>query len=266
MKRIVLSLIALFGGAPCTFAHALKPSGEPAPALTIVQNTKPLYTIALPPKATTREQKAAEEFQHWVKEMTGATLSLAASDKEVRIATDASLADEAYRIAVGDDKHLGPSGGAGRGVINAVYALLEEDLGCRWYTNDSIVPPKSPTLAIAPVPRTFAPKLILRDPFYKASFDPVWSLRNRSQSPDAHVPEEHGGHVDYGGLFVHTHATLLPPDPHFKAHPEYFALSASGQRYANQLCPTHPEVAKIVTANVLKILKDKPHTEIVRVR
>ena len=55
--------------------------------------------------------------------------------------TDASLGEEGYRIAVeGDDLVL--AGGTGRGVVNAVYALLEEDLGCRFYTNDSIKLPQ----------------------------------------------------------------------------------------------------------------------------
>ena len=40
------------------------------------------------------------------------------------------------------------------------------------------------------------------------------------------MPEDAGGHVDYGGLFVHTHATLLPPGKYFNDHPEYFAMNA----------------------------------------
>ena len=261
LRIFLVGVVAL---ASSTFGHALKPKGEPAAAMTIVQDAVAAYTIAFPEQATTREKKAAEDLQQWVKEMTGATLVLGNSGSEIRIATDNSLAAEAYRIAVdGDDLVL--TGGPGRGVVNAVYALLEEDLGCRFYTNDSIVLPKNKTLTITPVPRTFTPKLILRDPFYKASFDPVWSLRNRTQSPDAAVPEDHGGHVDYGGLFVHTHAALLPPDKYAHDHPDYFFKNAAGQHSAAQLCPTRPETIRIVTENVLKALKDKPHTEIVSV-
>ena len=258
----VAALLLTFASA--SFANVLKPKGEPAATLAIVRDGKPVYTIALPAQPTPPEKKAAEDLQHWVKEITGATLLVGYSQQEIRIATDKSLADEAYRISVtGDDLDL--SGARGRGVVNAVYALLEEDLGCRFYTNDSIMLPKSPTLTIAPVARTLTPQLILRDPFYKASFDPTWSVRNRTQSPDAHVPEEHGGNVDYGGLFVHTHAALLPPDKYAKEHPNYFYLNAAGQRSAAQLCPTNPETMRIVTENVLKALKDHPHAEIVSV-
>ena len=259
-----LIVAAVLASASFASANPLKPKGEPAATLTVVRDGKPLYTIALPAQPTPRERKAAEDLQQWIGEMTGATLPLGISDHEIRIATDKSLADEAYGISV-HGEHLHLTGGSGRGVINAVYALLEEDVGCRFYTNDSIVLPNSKTLAIAPVARTFAPKLILRDPFYKASFDPVWSLRNRTQSPDAHVPEDHGGNIDYGGLFVHTHAGLLPADKWANDHPDYFYKNAAGQHSAAQLCPTHPETMRIVTENVLRALATNPHAEIVSV-
>src|SRR3954469_15958895 len=93
--------------ASCTFANVLKPRGEPAATLTIVQDGKPLYTIALPAQPTAPEKKAAEDFQQWVQEMSGATLPLGYSQQEIRIATDKSLASEAYRIGVnGDDLDL----------------------------------------------------------------------------------------------------------------------------------------------------------------
>ena len=259
-------LSALFTAPLLAPANPLTPAGTPSKPLTLTRDGKAVYSIRLPAEPTTMETKAAEDLRQWMAEMTGATLSVSANapSPAVRLATDPKLPAEAYRIALeGDDLIL--TGGPGRGVVNAVYALLEEDLGCRWYTNDSIVLPKSPTFAVAVVERSFTPKLMLRDPFYFVSFDPVWSLRNRTNAPDAKVPEEYGGHVDYGGLFVHTHATLLPPDKHFKEHPDYFILDAGGHRQPAQLCPTHPDVARIVTENVLAVLKDHPETEIVSV-
>ena len=150
-------------------------------------------------------------------------------------------------------------------MINAVYALLEEDLGCRFYTNDSIRLPKTNTLVLAPVARRYVPQLKIRDPFYACAFDPVWSLRNRTDAPSAPVPEEYGGRMDYAGMFVHTAAQIVPPDKYFKDHPDYFAQQADGTRTTAQLCATHPEVAKIAIAYVRQMLKDNPHTEILSV-
>jgi hypothetical protein len=71
--------------------------------------------------------------------------------------------------------------------------------------------------------------------------------------------------VDYGGLFVHTHHALVPPDKYFKDHPEYFQVNSAGKRVPVQLCTTNPEVRKIATAAVLDVLKKNPHAEIVSV-
>lgn len=246
--------------------NALQPKGSPAPPLTLVRDGQPLYGVSLPENPSGPEQKAADDLRQWVKEMTGAELPLSAAPaaRLIRISTDPKAPDEQYTIAVDGDA-LVLTGGPGRGLINAVYALLEEDMGCRWYTNDSYRLPKTKLLTVAPVPRTYEPKLKLRDPFYKVSFDPVWSLRNRTNAPDAHVPEEHGGRFDYGGLFVHTHATLLPADKYAHDHPDYFFLNADGKRSAAQLCPTNPETIRIVTENVLATLRKSPKTEIVSV-
>src|SRR5688500_4055112 len=113
MKFSNLAAAIVLALASCTFAraHALKPAGEPAATLTIVRDGAPAYTIALPPQPTPPEKKAAEDLRHWVREMTGATLSLGYSDKGIRIATDKGLADEAYRIAVDRDDLVLNGGG-----------------------------------------------------------------------------------------------------------------------------------------------------------
>ncbi len=247
--------------------NALKPKGDPAAPMALVQDGKPAYAIELPAGAAPPAKKAAEDLGHWVSEMTGAHLSVVAikaNGPVIRIVTDAKLSAEQYAIAV-EGKNLVLSGGAGRGTVNAVYALLEEDIGCRFFTNDSIRLPKSPTLTVAVVPRAYTPQLMLRDPFYYVSFDPVWSLRNRTNAPRAAVPETSGGHIDYAGMDVHSHADLLPPSEHFKDHPDYFMLDAAGKRQPAQLCPTHPEVARLVTARVLDHLAKNPTSEIVTV-
>ncbi len=256
----------------CTHAQAewvnsLKPPGKPAGRVKVVKAGKPLGGIQLPGHPTPEETNAAVELQHWIKAMTGATLPIhsgKARHSRFAIHTDPSLGDEGYGIAVSHGRII-LSGGTTRGVINAVYALLEEDLGCRFYTDDSIRLPETNTLVIAPVARRYVPQLKLRDPFYACAFDPVWSLRNRSNAPRAAVPEEDGGHIDYDDMFVHTAAQIVPPDKYFKEHPDYFAQQADGTRTTAQLCPTHPEVVKIAIAYVRKVLHDNPRTEIVSI-
>jgi hypothetical protein len=248
------------------WTNSLKPAGQGAREVTLVKNGNAVCSIRLPTNSTPIEKSAAKELQHWVEQITRARLEITTADvhPSVRLRTDAALGEDGIRIAMeGDDLVL--AGGTGRGVVNAVYALLEEDLGGRFYTSDSIKLPKSKSLSVRPVTRSYLPKLRLRDPYYKCAFDPSWSLRNRTNSPSAAVAEKYGGHIDYGGLFVHTHAVLLPPEKYFTDHPDYFAQTIDGKRYAAQLCPTHPEVAKLITAAVVDHLRSHPTTNIVSV-
>ena len=253
--------------AQADWVNALKPQGKPAGQVKVVKAGKPQGGIQLPDRPTPMETNAAVELQHWIKELTGATLDIKAGKaggSRIAIRTDGSLGDEGYAIAVNRGQII-LSGGKTRGVLNAVYALLEEDLGWRYYASDSIRLPKTNTLVIAPVARRYIPQLKIRDPFYASAFDPAWSLRNRANAPNAAVPEEKGGHMDYAGMFVHTAAQIVPPDNYFKEHPDYFAQAADGTRTTAQLCATHPDVVKIAIAYVRQVLRDNPHTEIVSV-
>ena len=264
---IVIATALLCASAQADWVNTLQPSGKPAGKVTVVKSGKPQGGILIPDCPTPQETNAAVELQHWIQEMTGATLAInsgKARGSLLAIRTDAALGDEGYAIGViGGQIVL--SGGTTRGVMNAVYALLEEDLGCRFYANDSIRLPRTNSLVIAPVARRYQPRLKIRDPFYACAFDPVWSLRNRANAPSAAVPEEQGGRVDYDGMYVHTAGQILPPDKYFKDHPDYFAQQADGKRTTAQLCPTHPEVVKIATDYVRQTLRDNPHTEILSV-
>jgi len=263
------------------WANALKPRGTPGPALALASGGKATCTLVLPAAPTTQEQKAAADLAQWLKEMTGAEFpvtqetagtapagSLISVGRTALLAASglpeaaADLGNEGYAIAV-----KGPTlfllGGRVRGPINAVYALLEEDLGCRWYYRDAATLPSRPELTFQPVSRHFVPVLEIRDPFYWDAFHGTWSLRNRTNAPSASVPEEWGGNVDYA-LFVHTYNTLVPPDRYFKDHPEYFS-ELGGKRQPVQLCLCQPEVLRITIDKVREILRAKPTSEIISV-
>lgn len=279
--RALLAVLLLCAacGASAQWVNALAPKGERGAAITLASRGRTAYHILLAAAPTTQDRKAAEDLQRWLAEITGVTIPIAAEGGPVRgravsigrtalleqaVGPREDLGDEGYGIAErGGNLFLW--GGRTRGVINAVYALLEEDLGCRWYTKDSYRIPRRRTLRFAPIQRTYAPRLRLRDPFTFISFDAVWSLRNRTNAPGAPVPEEWGGRIDYGSLFVHTFHQLLPPDRHFAERPELFMLDADGKRSALQLCTTNPDTVRLVTEAVLTALREHPHSELASV-
>lgn len=279
--------VGFTAGTPKGWSNALRPKGKPGPALTLATNGKAGYVILLPSAATTQEEKAAEDLARWLKEMTradfpvlhegryykstlprisiGHTQILRSADlPEARL----DLADEGYAIAVkGDDIYL--VGGKSRGIINAVYALLEEDLGCRWYAVDQArgveanMIPRANVLTFRPVPRHFVPTLEMRDPYYWNAWDGNWSLRNRTNSDKAVVPEKWGGRFTYA-LFVHTYNDLVPPGQYFDEHPEYYS-EVDGKRQPIQLCLTNPEVLRITIENVKKFLRENPGSNVISV-
>jgi hypothetical protein len=227
--------------------------------------------------------KPAEELQYWLKQITGIELPIEIESRKSRTKSEIisvghseslrrsgmaeiekDLEDEGYGIVVNKEK-LFLWGGRTRGVINAVFALLEEDLGCRWYTDEDFRIPSLKTLKFAPVSRTYKPALRLRDPLWYVAKDADWSLRNRTNAPWAEVPEEFGGRVDYDGMFVHTFHKLLPPEEYFEEHPEYYELDSEGKRNSHQLCTMHPEVVRLVKEKVRSILKDNPYADIISV-
>ncbi|MFQ6098097.1 MAG: DUF4838 domain-containing protein, partial [Armatimonadota bacterium] len=241
---------------------------------TLAESGETDYLIVIPVEPTTREQKAAQDLAHWLREMTGAEFRVvsdaeAPTPREIclgntnRAAPPGDLGDEGYSIVV-DGERIILQGGRLRGPIYAVYALLEEDLGLRWYAPGADRIPRRPTVKFRPVPRHYVPRLTIRDPFYRAAFDGTWSLRNRTNAPSAPVPEEWGGHVTYAA-FVHTVHRLVPPDEHFEAHPEWFMLTPGGERSAHQLCMTHPGAIRAAIEGALRLLRAQPKARVISV-
>ncbi|WP_341903483.1 DUF4838 domain-containing protein [Fluviicola taffensis] len=59
------------------------------------------------------------------------------------------------------------------------------------------------------------------------------------------------------GYFVHTFHRLVPREIYFQDHPEYFAL-VNGKRTADQVCPSNPEVKKIISGKLREEMSKQP--------
>jgi len=257
------------------WSNTLKPTGEPGPALPLATDGRTDYRIVLPAKATSQAEKAADELAHWLTVMTEADLPIVRESdafeptgREISVGRTrlldqasidqkhADLADEGYAVGV-EGERLFLFGGRRRGPIYAVSAFLEEDLGCRWYASGTATIPHAPTLICRPVPRTFVPRLLRRDPYYSVAHNTDWSLRNKTASHRAPIPAKWGGYPRFPYHFVHSYNTLMPPDKYFDDHPEYFGL-LDGERRPRQLCATNPDVIRIMTEAVLERLRKCP--------
>lgn len=263
--------------------NALQPKGRPGAEVRLVAGRKTDYSIIIPENAIPQEKKAAGDLRAWLQEMTTAIFPLVQEDPgqeepqkfisvgRTRLLEQAGLKEssldlgrDGYAIAQkGENLYL--LGGTKRGPINAVYALLEEDLGCRWYVGQTSSIPRVTELAFRPAPRNYVPRLHVRDPYYYDASTAAWSLRNRINGSLSAIPTKWGGSVSHApGWFVHTFVNILNPAKEFKAHPEYFS-EIGGRREPRQLCLTNPEVLKAAISKVLEVLKANPDAEIISV-
>ena len=278
----VVSAVVAVGTAPVgaephrDWINTLQPHGTPGPELTLSREGQTDYVILLPEKLAGQDKKAGEELARWLKEMTGAAFPIVSEGRsapagpvisigrtrrlmEVDLPQkETDLGAEGIAIAVeGTDLYLW--GGRLRGAINTVFVLLEEDLGCRWYSFEH--PPAIPrrrTLTFRPVPRVHIPPLELRDPFYGAALHSDWSVQNRTNSRGLEIPSNWGGYPKSVPNMVHTSEFYVSSRKYFKSNPEYFAMNANGERTSSQLCLTNPDVIRISVERALTFLDEKP--------
>ncbi|MFW6039146.1 MAG: DUF4838 domain-containing protein [bacterium] len=180
-----------------TLAAALALSAGPLHALTLVRDGEPTSVIVTREHPAPSQQKAAEELQYHLEQMSGATVPIVAESD-----LDASDADasEATRIYVGQSEALKAQGidtstfepetlmvrtldralvlaGDDRGAhdepfygdlhtgtLYAVYDFLQDELGCRWVWSGPTgeVIPKRKTIEIGELSVKETPQLIRR--------------------------------------------------------------------------------------------------------
>jgi hypothetical protein len=235
--------------------------------VTLVREGKSEHRICVAADAAPGERWAAEELQRFVEEMAGARLAVETCAEGVgpRIALngDARLGAEEFRLrTVGRDIII--EGGRPRGVMYGVYELLEK-LGCRWYTAAVSKIPKRRTIRLGAMDESGKPAFEYRETFFTEAFDRNWSARNRVNGNTHQLDEATGGKVRYYP-FVHSFYQMLPPEKHFKDHPEYFSLIGGKRRWERgQLCLTNPDVLRLGIEAVRGWIREHPEATILSV-
>jgi hypothetical protein len=218
----------------------------------------------------------AEELAHYLEQITGAAFvqveSLAEATGRPAIvlelvprvpgAAAGSVGQQAYRIRTGD-RRLTLTAATPLGLHYAVYGLLEDHLGCRFYSFSRKglsyagpgfeVVPKRPTLTLPAIDELQQPAFPNRGVIYWVGSYP-WILKNRGLG----LP----GDQTSGALAAgHNMYNLLPPEPRkvrgeeipglFAEHPDFYPMSAAGQRepgWAMGICGTNPKLPSFLAA------------------
>jgi len=274
---IALTLLAAGG-----IATAAEPQSTSRGRLFLARQGKSDCVITLPAAPSPVEQTAARELGEYLYQVTGARLDVR-SERDVPAAAPQIVLGPSTRAqqlvpglnvaALGPDaiviKSVGNClvlcGRPPRGTLYAVYTLLEDVVGCRWWTSQEGYVPKKPTLEVPPQDVVYAPPLWYREAYYRDAFDGLLAARLKLNGNSVRVAPEYGGHYRFAG-FVHTFYPLLPPAQYFAAHPEWYS-EIQGKRTADraQLCVTNDEMRKQLSRNVLARLRSDPGVGLVSI-
>ncbi len=240
---------------------------------TLVHDGRAQAVIVIAKDATAAEQRGARELRDHLKQMSGADLEIAgdaAGKVEIRVAFDATLGPEEYRLKTGA-RQLLITGGRPRGVLYGCYALLDR-LGVRWYTPTVTFVPQRATVTVPPLDERGAPVFENRHVMSTEADDPDWAARNRLNGASKRLDASHGGSFLYHP-FVHSLNEIVPGTLR-ATHPEYFPL-IDGKRFAAtdakhtfesvQRCLTNADVVKLAVARVRQWIREVPDARIISV-
>ena len=116
------------------------------------------------------------------------------------------------------------TGGKPRGTLNAVYTLLEEKLGVRWFTSELEVVPKLGAVKLPELNQTYVPLLQYREDFWTEMMrDANFAARHRLNGQHHKLGDKHGGRAAVYFPFVHSFDLLIPREL-YQDHPEYFPM------------------------------------------
>jgi len=233
--------------------------------LTLIENGGSHYSIVRGANASPSEVTAANELQSYLAQISGVTLTVRTdaafpSPNEIIVGKTnregsntykidrTALGDEGFRLLVSGQK-LVIAGGELRGTLYGVYTFLEEQLGCRWFTEDVTTIPSLSTVAVnAKLDDTQIPAFEARH--LNGDGSVAWQVKQKG-NVHLNTPAYGGG---YNNITWDVSMDKLVPDSLMAEHPEYFAYREdTGERTTAHVCLSNPGTLQAAVANA-KIL------------
>ena len=235
------------------------------PEHTLFKDGRSEYSIVLHGDASAVERYAARELQTWIREVGGVEIPIVTEAPQgkrlVLTCEDPGARDDSF-VYSSDGGDILFKGKGPRATLYAVYAFLENELGCRWYSSRVSVAPPKDSWRFGKLFCEESPGIRIRDNcVLDVRSNPVFSARTRNNfirvpSPDGEgtIP---GSAEGYWG--VHALGTHLSVEKYFATHPEYFCLR-DGKRFGGygQPCLSNPDVLRITIESVRRIMREQP--------
>jgi len=244
------------------------------------------WKIGLSPQPDPAETFAAEELRDALKKISGATFEVLSSKElpgrraiiigdlknpevQARAAALGLSPGKVEQVAVYTlDGRLYLAGNQPRGALYAVYCFLQHELGVRWLWPgpDGEFMPAKKSWSLPELKFNHQPALAYRGFHLCGDWRDVeifrqWMGRNFiNLHRHAASPQE----KRRGFYSMWSSHNVALPGSLFDRHPEYFA-EIQGKRYRNNLCFSHPEVDRLVAAEMAAYLRKRPFVDILSV-
>ncbi len=267
-------------------------SAASAAPLKLSSGGKALFRIAVAEEQNQFDKFAAEDLQSYLGRMAGAEFAVVKESELPKGASAIYVGNTAKSAALGltsdkfdreewivkcpDEKSLVVTGGRPIGAFYGVWAVLNR-LGCYAVTWDQDAIPNAPELTYDGFEEqrkpAFGGRMIYDgQPSAVRNTNPanlskyyMWILRNYVNGRQDNHP------IPYyrSGVFnisqpqqYHSLECFLPAEKYFKDHPEYYWMTEGGKRlppprkgYNGGLCLTNPDVLRLVTENLLEMIR-----------
>ena len=272
VKILPILLIIIFSLSVSSFGatkwkNALRPGGKLI-TVRIVSNNQPNYTIVVPADTQINENLASKDLAEFLGKIYGVKFKIVkdtdkfsgnfislGDTKQLKADKTLTIPDtkaEGYGILYNPTtRNIYIVGGYTSGALNGVYALLEEDLGVRFYTaRDNGVVRVSKNNLMSFVPRNYTPQFLQRFislPEYTIDrLGGVTTLFNKERPfirrNRLHSWEPNGG--------CHTVFNFCPKS-NFDEHPEWFSMY-NGKREPKQVCWSNKEMLEVMAKNAVQ--------------
>lgn len=228
--------------------------------------------------ATAAEKAAAGELKTHLDKITGGNFTIVAEETfagdkpaiylgETEFAKkhgidSSAFAPEEWLIKTVDG-NLIITGSKLNGTLFGVYDLLENQLGCHWFTPESTHIPHNPDVSLGSLDIRKQPSFASRTivPYANSQFHQRsrGHMYRNKQNPTLLSPLSVS--LQYGP--VHNFYSFVSPEKYFKSNPEYFSMNKKGERTSNhedQLCLSNPAVWDITLESLRGFIKKDRET------
>lgn len=267
---------------PAVLLPLLLTASADAAGLQLASRGETRYRIVQQPGATAAERHAAAELARYLNQATGARFPVlppgAVLPRQAIVVGPGPVARKLFPAVVLGS--LGPealviqrrgerlllAGGRPRGTLYAVYRFLQDHAGCRWWAPWASTVPRRSELTVDVTSVVDRPAFQWRDVHWFSAFDGDWAARNFVNGVGVKATARTGGRFRWHrSLSAHTLDALVPPEPYFRTHPEWFS-QVDGQRIpAGQLCLTDPALRRFLVARLEEWLSKEPDARILSV-